>query len=67
MSALHIRMAVDYLWSGVLITYPIEAVWGLGCDPFNETACVNLLQIKRRQMEKCMISYCGRYATVQYT
>ena len=55
MSALHIGMAVDVLWRGGLIAYPTEAVWGLGCDPLNEEACLNLLQIKQRPVGKGMI------------
>ncbi len=55
MSALHIRMAIDFLWHGGLIAYPTEAVWGLGCDPLNEQACLDLLQIKQRSVEKGMI------------
>ena len=30
--------AVEKLKRGLLIAYPTEAVYGLGCDPSNETA-----------------------------
>ncbi len=34
---------------GGVVLYPTEAVWGLGCDPFNEHAVDHILTIKRRQ------------------
>ena len=47
--------AAEVLLRGGVIAYPTEAVWGLGCDPFNETAVEHLLQIKRRPMHKGLI------------
>lgn len=41
--------------AGGVIAYPTEAVWGLGCDPFNEAAVTRLLEIKRRPVEKGLI------------
>lgn len=43
------------LRAGGVIAYPTEAVWGLGCDPSNETAVMKLLDIKQRPVEKGMI------------
>lgn len=40
---------------GGIIAYPTEAVYGLGCDPFNEQAVTKLLQIKQRPVEKGLI------------
>ena len=40
---------------GGLIAYPTEAVWGLGCDPWNELAVLRLLALKERPMEKGLI------------
>ena len=40
--------------SGV-IAYPTEAVWGLGCDPWNQEAVMKLLEIKKRPVEKGVI------------
>ncbi|MEH6576234.1 MAG: Sua5/YciO/YrdC/YwlC family protein [Amphritea sp.] len=51
----HIRQAARAMHQGGVIAYPTEAVWGLGCDPFNETAVKHLLQIKRRPMHKGLI------------
>ena len=38
-----------------MIAYPTEAVWGLGCDPFNEQAVQELLRIKHRPVDKGLI------------
>ena len=40
---------------GGLLAYPTEAVWGLGCDPFNEQAVFKLLRLKRRPAHKGLI------------
>jgi L-threonylcarbamoyladenylate synthase len=41
--------------NGGIIAYPTEAVYGLGCDPFNEEAVKRLLTIKHRPLEKGLI------------
>lgn len=43
--------AVECLRDGKLIAYPTEAVYGLGCDPYNETAIHQLLELKGRQTQ----------------
>lgn len=47
--------AVAALRGGGVIAYPTEAVWGLGCDPFDQTAVLRLLDIKQRAVEKGLI------------
>ncbi len=47
--------AVAIVARGGVVTYPTEAVWGLGCDPFDEAAVHRLLAIKRRDMGKGLI------------
>jgi L-threonylcarbamoyladenylate synthase len=47
--------AVATLKQGGIIAYPTEAVYGLGCDPFNEVAVMNLLQIKHRGISKGLV------------
>lgn len=47
--------AVAVIKAGGIIAYPTEAVYGFGCDPFNETAVMRLLQIKNRVVEKGLI------------
>ena len=38
-----------------MIAYPTEGVWGLGCDPLNQTAVTNILNLKSRPVEKGLI------------
>ena len=40
---------------GVVFAYPTEAVYGLGCDPKNESAVMRLLEIKQRPISKGLI------------
>ena len=47
--------AAHWLKQGKLLAYPTESVWGIGCDPFNQQAVMQLLTIKQRPIEKGMI------------
>jgi len=49
------KATIPILNEGGLIAYPTEAVWGLGCDPANETAVMRLLALKQRPVEKGLI------------
>lgn len=40
--------ASHWLQKGQLLVYPTESVWGIGCDPFNQQAVMQLLTIKQR-------------------
>ena len=59
---LSIEQAVVVLGQGGVIAYPTEAVWGLGCDPFNEAAVSRLLAIKQRDVAKGLILVAGARA-----
>ena len=50
-----LKQAVAVLKAGGIIAYPTEAVYGLGCDPFNEQAVQKLLNLKKRPEEKGLI------------
>ena len=50
-----IRMASHALQQGRIIAYPTESVYGLGCDPFNEVAALELLALKHRPIHKGLI------------
>lgn len=52
---LTIPQAVDCLRAGEVIAYPTEAVFGLGCDPDNETATRKVLALKDRPAEAGLI------------
>ncbi|NND69168.1 MAG: tRNA threonylcarbamoyladenosine biosynthesis protein RimN [Halioglobus sp.] len=47
--------AVAALGRGAVLACPTEAVWGLSCDPFDESAVTRLLQLKQRPVEKGLI------------
>lgn len=50
-----IQKAARYLRNGAVIAYPTEAVWGLGCDPWQPQAVGRLLALKNRAVEKGVI------------
>jgi L-threonylcarbamoyladenylate synthase len=50
-----IAEAATTLRMGNLIAYPTEAVYGLGCDLFNEAAVTRLLLLKKRSVDKGLI------------
>lgn len=51
----HITLSAKHLRAGDVVAYPTEAVWGLGCDPFNELAVDKILQLKAREPDKGVI------------
>lgn len=55
MTAWRLRDSVRILNAGGLIAYPTEAVYGLGCDPYNADAVLRLLALKQRPLEKGLI------------
>ena len=52
---LSVPEAVEHLRAGRVIAYPTEAVYGLGCDPENESAVRSILQLKERKPEAGLI------------
>lgn len=50
-----LRTVPEVLLSDGVIAYPTEAVWGLGCDPWNRDAVLKLLGIKKRPVKKGVI------------
>lgn len=56
--------AVATLVTGGVIAYPTEAVWGLGCDPHNEAACMHLLALKSRPLDMGMVLVAAEFAQV---
>jgi len=54
-SSWRVKRAAKIVREGGVIAYPTEAVWGLGCDPWNEDAVYRLLAIKARPVEKGLI------------
>lgn len=56
---LSLESAARLLADGGVLAYPTEAVWGLGCDPRNETATRRLLALKQREIGKGLILIAG--------
>lgn len=54
-SSWRVQRVARIVREGGVIAYPTEAVWGLGCDPWNEDAVYRLLAIKVRPVEKGLI------------
>ena len=50
-----LEQAAATVQQGGVLAYPTEAVWGLGCDPWNREAVYRILEIKARPVEKGMI------------
>ena len=50
-----LKEALSELKLGGVIAFPSEGVWGLGCDPNNESAVTKLLRLKQRPMDKGLI------------
>jgi L-threonylcarbamoyladenylate synthase len=50
-----LRLATHHLRSGGVIAYPTEAVYGLGCDPWNAAAVARVLALKHRSIRKGLI------------
>ena len=51
----HIQWAADSLATGGVWAYPTEAVWGLGCDPWEPEAVERILALKGRPWYKGLI------------
>ncbi|WP_347460803.1 Sua5/YciO/YrdC/YwlC family protein [Acinetobacter sp. ANC 7454] len=58
--------AAACLKQGQVLAYPTEAVWGLGCDPYNEQAFHEILQLKQRPIEKGVILLAGHISQVEH-
>ncbi|NQZ31181.1 MAG: Sua5/YciO/YrdC/YwlC family protein [Oceanospirillaceae bacterium] len=50
-----VDIAVDALQRCGVVAYPTEAVWGLGCDPFDYSAVQKILALKNRPEHKGLI------------
>lgn len=58
--------AAQCLAQGKVLAYPTEAVWGLGCDPYNEAAFSEILRLKQRPIEKGVILLAGQISQVEH-
>jgi len=65
-SFLQLALARQTVLAGGVIAYPTEAVWGLGCDPWNREAVEYILELKRRPMEKGVILVAASVEQVRF-
>lgn len=65
LSPFKIHLASRALKQGRLIAYPTEAVYGLGCDPYNTKALQQLLHLKQRPIEKGLILVAAEFSQLQ--
>jgi L-threonylcarbamoyladenylate synthase len=57
--------AVEYLLAGHVIAYPTEAVFGLGCDPSNESAVRKLLSLKGRHESAGLVLIASEFSQLK--
>ena len=50
-----LNQALLDIQEGQVLAYPTEAVYGLGCDPFNQTAVERILALKGRPLQQGLI------------
>lgn len=50
-----IKKACQVMREGVVILYPTDTIWGIGCDATNEDAVRRVYEIKQRQDSKAML------------
>ena len=50
-----LRLAARWVAAGGVVAYPTEAVYGIGCDPWNGAAVRRILEIKQRPESKGLI------------
>ncbi len=58
--------AAQFLAQGKVLAYPTEAVWGLGCDPYNEAAFAEILRLKQRPIEKGVILLASQMSQIEH-
>jgi L-threonylcarbamoyladenylate synthase len=64
-SLLDTAAAVEQLHAGHVIAYPTEAVYGLGCDPRNESAVRKLLALKDRNESAGLVLLASGFAQLK--
>ena len=59
-----LRLAAGWVRRGGVVAYPTEAVYGLGCDPWNGPAVRRILAMKRRPEAKGLILIAAELAQI---
>lgn len=58
-------IAAGALRRGGVVAYPTEAVFGLGCDPHDETALTRLFALKQRPLQQGVLLIAADFAQVE--
>lgn len=61
-----IKICANAIKHGEVVAYPTEAVWGLGCDPFNREAVMKILALKDRSWKKGLILIAGEIGQLDF-
>ena len=48
--------SIEVLKGGGIILYPTDTIWGIGCDATNQKSVDRIYQIKKREIQKPLIS-----------
>lgn len=64
-SQFKLRQALLTLEAGGIIAYPTEAIYGIGCDPENDDALLEILWQKKRSPEKGLILIAADFNQLQ--
>jgi L-threonylcarbamoyladenylate synthase len=62
MLKLSVEEARPLIAQGSILAYPTEAIYGLGCDPFNQKAVDAIYQLKGREAHKACIVLISNWA-----
>ncbi len=60
-----IAAAVAALRAGGVVAYPTEAVYGLGCDPFNRAAFDKLFALKQRPPQQGVLLIASDFSQIE--
>lgn len=64
-SQFKLRQALLTLEAGGIIAYPTEAIYGIGCDPEDDDALLEILWLKQRPPEKGLILIAADFNQLQ--
>ncbi|MCK5897587.1 MAG: Sua5/YciO/YrdC/YwlC family protein [Methylococcales bacterium] len=65
LSPFKLQSAIHQLESELLLAYPTEAIYGLGCDPLSERAVSDLLALKQRSIKKGLILIAANFSQLE--
>ena len=65
-SRFHIDRAARTVLAGGIVAYPTEAVYGLGCLPFDHDAVSRLIALKRRSARKGFLLIAAEFEQLDY-